>query len=304
MLGLAAGISPLGEVPVGELPVGELPVAVSALPPQSPTQVRPNPIGVPGPILSVSAMATPPHAPSVQTVIFYSPHADDETLSMGEPIARYGRAHWRVEVVVVTDGADSGARVGINRVLRREGLPMLSIPAFVAARYREFEAALAQLGVSATHVHIAGWHGDHLTIAEAEATIRGYAARFPGALHVTMSVIDRNPDHRALGFALAALAPRLAARWVIFPRYWRATEWAGRCSVFNSPATVAAVEAAGAIYGHWGSAHGWYAVGTWSVIGDFRALRADPRDLLCTTATVPVRPGSGLVLPQASATGT
>ncbi len=213
---------------------------------------------------------------------------------MGELIAEYVRCGWRVEAVLVTDGADSGARVGINRILAAEHLPPMSIPAFVQAREREFVAALAQLGVSAAHVHFAGWHGDQLTVAEAAATIRAYAARFPGALHITMSEWDLNPDHRALGTALAQLSRTDAHRWVVFHRYWASATFRQNCRIVDVPFTVAAVRAAAAVYARWDPTGGWYAIGVMSVWRDFRVLRADPRDLVCTTPGIPMsrRPGS------------
>jgi LmbE family N-acetylglucosaminyl deacetylase len=252
----------------------------------------------PGSALSTGAAPTvlpivipPTTVPVIRdTVIFYSPHEDDEVLSMGELIADYVRRGWRVEVVLVTDGGASGARVKINRTLAAMSLPPLSRPAFVNAREREFVAALARLGVSATHVHFAGWQDSHLTVAEAAATIGSYAAQFPGALHITMSEWDVNPDHSRLGMALAQLSPTNAARWVVFHRYWASATFRQSCVFVDVPITVAAVRAAAAVYARWDPVGGWYAIGVKSVAGDFRQLHADPRDLVCTTPGMPMTP--------------
>lgn len=58
---------------------------------------------------TVTPVAVQPQPPSAEAsvVIFYSPHPDDETLGMGQAIARYVRAGWQVYVALLTDGEDS-----------------------------------------------------------------------------------------------------------------------------------------------------------------------------------------------------
>jgi LmbE family N-acetylglucosaminyl deacetylase len=276
--------------PAESAPIAARPPAVAAaLPPvlsQSVVQVPSGALAEPpqhqtGPAQRVSLACGRPG-----TVVFYSPHEDDETLSMGELIARYAACHWQVQVVLVTDGSTSAARFAIDSYLALSHLPSLSIPAFVAAREREFVAALGELGVPAGHVHFAGWLGGALTVAEAESTIAKYAAEFPGALHVTMSQWDVNPDHRALGTALAQLAVtrRLQARWVVFHRYWASATFRSSCSVVEVPFALPRIAAAADVYARWDPMAGWYAIGVISVAHDFQVLRADPRDLVCTTS--------------------
>lgn len=130
-------------------------------------------------------------APVAWDVIAFSPHPDDETLSMGAYLA--SRAGARVLVVPVTAG-------GASAVLRE--LP-LDRAAFEAARLSEQQAACFALG--AVQGTCAGLPDGAVTVAAARAVMGPYVAAHPAAVFVTTSPIDAHPDHRACANALGQL---------------------------------------------------------------------------------------------------
>src|SRR5665647_3106621 len=77
---------------------------------------------------SIPAVAT-----SWGPAIFFVPHQDDETLTMGADIAAHYQAGREIIVVQVTDGAKSGVRA---EMCAQQGI-CLTIPRFVAARNAE-----------------------------------------------------------------------------------------------------------------------------------------------------------------------
>jgi LmbE family N-acetylglucosaminyl deacetylase len=125
--------------------------------------------------------------------IFFSPHQDDEVLSMGASLKEHVQAGREVIVVLCTDG--SGSTVGPRYP---------SIAEFVKERDREFTTAVHRMG--ATPVIPANRGRDsQLTVAEAEALIQPYAMKYPTGSLKTMSPWDNNTDHANLGQALRNL---------------------------------------------------------------------------------------------------
>ncbi|MBA4544383.1 PIG-L family deacetylase [Thermoactinomyces daqus] len=155
-------------------------------------------------------------------VVFYSPHADDETLNMGITIAEHVAAGRPTHVVLMTHGRQSGAldvingtKTGSYWVLPHnpsfEGYAPLTVDQFAAARQEEFYNALRQLGVPEENQYIEYLDdpnsdgGENLTYAEARSVIEKYIAMFPDADHYTLSYHDIHPDHAACGQALMDL---------------------------------------------------------------------------------------------------
>lgn len=167
--------------------------------------------------------------PTGRPVFFYSPHQDDETLFMGQIIARHTLAGREVHVVLVTDGGSSAARQTINGTgvngwwqdfhhPEREGYAPLTRQQFSAARTREFVSACGQLGVWPQNIHLEGIQDSGLTPAQATSVFEKYDARYPAAGHYTMSWEDATTDHRTLGLALRTLA-------LANPKKWNDVRW-------------------------------------------------------------------------------
>ena len=238
------------------------------------------------------------------TVIFYTPHPDDETLSAGVVLAEAAAKGDRVIIVALTDGADTRAILAVNRRLDMQfraahansdsGFVPLTPSDIGAARLRELRASAGALGVSPTDVYAA--HLDALgsdcagmvSVHEADQVMRAFAARFPDATHITMSYdAERQQDHLAAGVALRAL--RLAglvthARWVVSRLWWALPSprwrWVQASGAGDhQPMRIAtALRAAAGAYEQWNPARGQYDVGGTSVHGQFAALLLDERD--------------------------
>lgn len=138
-----------------------------------------------------------------QTVVWYVPHPDDETIFMGGAIASLRDC--RHVVVLLTRGDASQAIIGISSKLAQP----LTLEEFVAARDREFVAAIRHLGVAARDVVRLGLPDGGLTEQAVLEVIRNQARRHRGASHRTMSYLDVHPDHASAGRALRE-AHRLA----------------------------------------------------------------------------------------------
>ncbi len=126
--------------------------------------------------------------------VFYTPHPDDETLGMAGAIARAKREGHRVVLVLLTDSMPSKR---LQRIFRGELLCPIHNRFHVSpvdlgkARMAEFRAAARKLGVDeVSEVHIPeqiisedrGGFLDSIV-----ATVRGYEARYPGAVHHLVS---------------------------------------------------------------------------------------------------------------------
>jgi LmbE family N-acetylglucosaminyl deacetylase len=228
--------------------------------------------------------------------IFYTPHPDDETLSMGVLIADDVQRGDRVIVVALTDGRTTGAVRDINARLRAERSPsaggqgpLRSITAdqVAADRIRELDRATSHLGVTAGDVVRARLDdpssdcGAVVTVSEALHVMRPFAARFPGATHITMSdVAERQQDHLDAGAALHELVADhtvTSAAWTVSRLWWQLPSPTWRW-VTPVPKAAARVEEAAGDYQLWAPARAEYAVGLYSVRWQFAALHLDPRD--------------------------
>ncbi|TDB72941.1 PIG-L family deacetylase, partial [Actinomadura sp. KC216] len=223
------------------------------------------------------------------------PHQDDETLWMGQVIARHALAGREVHVVLVSNGASSGARAMVNgdadsnwwggyHYPPREGYAPLSLGDFAAARTRELVAACAQLGVPAERVHLGRADTPAPTTADLPGTItagwatqvlQSWAAHFApewsSVGHYTTWWGDDHQDHAALGAALRTLNTQTPAafgdaRWLVKPEQRTA---AGAGVYGLPPASAAAIvqmaRRAGWCYRAWQPRAGCYAIGYHSV---------------------------------------
>jgi LmbE family N-acetylglucosaminyl deacetylase len=187
--------------------------------------------------------------------IYFVPHQDDETLTMGADIAAHYRAGREIIVVQVTDGAESGVRA---EMCAQKGI-CLTVAEIVAARNSEQLAAMQHLAPTA-RIEYANLPDASLTVATASALIAKYVARYPTASFKTMSWLDDHPDHRALAYALRDMCSRIPShdcRYEQFRRYWVSKPIAGYF-VPGSTDVLAAMDE----YFVWNPDGGRYAIGT------------------------------------------
>ncbi|MBV4419562.1 PIG-L family deacetylase [Clostridium tyrobutyricum] len=144
------------------------------------------------------------------TVIYYIPHPDDETLSMGIPILNDIKNKKNVQVVLFTEGEDSGAISNINTKIDRYHIifrkyHVIDRRDMANARVVEFMRASLILGIKPKNIHFENFRSGKLTELECKQTMLKYKKMFPNSACRTTSTFDVNPDHRHLGQALFKL---------------------------------------------------------------------------------------------------
>lgn len=133
--------------------------------------------------------------------VFFIPHQDDEILSMGPYILQHVLAARDVQVVLCSDGQNSGARATIES---QKGIE-LSVSAFSKARDREFVDALSRLGVPKENIHFENVEDGAFTRPVIKAIMRKYIAGYGVGSYKTMSWMDKHIDHFVLGRSLDEL---------------------------------------------------------------------------------------------------
>jgi LmbE family N-acetylglucosaminyl deacetylase len=158
---------------------------------------------------------------SANVSLWFSPHQDDELLTMGTGIIKDVVEGKEVHVILCTDGRTSG----VKNVLKN-GQPCsicqgtthsytLNDEDFIDSRDAEFTDSCLALGVPASNIHIHG-KGDGqkraidgaLDAADAQAIIRRYLDGYPNATVATVAPLtgpEQHNDHRCLGEAAVSL---------------------------------------------------------------------------------------------------
>jgi LmbE family N-acetylglucosaminyl deacetylase len=204
--------------------------------------------------------------------VFFAPHQDDETLTMGADIRHHFVAGRQVVVVLVTNGGASAARASM---CASKGI-CLTAPEFVIARDAEQFAAIQHLAPGA-QIFYENQPDGALTVAAATAVIQKYIGLFPNGSYKTQSWLDVHPDHIALGTALrnltnAGLVPNNDARFEQGRSFWDTMPINGLFVDADAAVTAAYDE-----YYYWNPPIGRYAIGSQSVPTAFDAARVDPR---------------------------
>ena len=150
-----------------------------------------------------------------KTIIYYVPHQDDETLSMSVDILNNVEQGSNVILLLYTRGEGSRALKQLNGLSyssywkgfhnpQKEGYVPISQEKFVTARTQEFQGAARKLGVAANNVLVHPINGA-LTVDALQEAMLDMEAKYPGALHKTMSYYDTHSQHAIAGKALRGL---------------------------------------------------------------------------------------------------
>lgn len=237
-----------------------------------------------------SAAATPP------ATVFFSPHQDDELLTLGVYARKKMREGEDVYVVLCVDGSRSGVRKVLHngKECRKCAGPHeydLSVGEFVAARDREFASSCAALGYAPSHVL---YHPDRaedlaLSVEQAERIIGSTLALFPSDRKINVCTLSpfvgekQHHDHRNLGEAAVNLYRRGGfdnLELLVEPYCVEAfREQNPGIDLHEIPAEAddrQCIEDAIAAYSLWDPANGRYAVGYHSVTTSFDDFRAHP----------------------------
>lgn len=181
-----------------------------------------------------------PKGATMPRAFFYSPHPDDETLSMGLAMVHFIASGYDVHLVSMNSGGALGVANTLNGTAActlpadhpythnpaREGYASLTVADIAAARVKEARSALGAMSMipptgtlgTVTH-HIAdlpdGFGAGTTSsstapvtpegIAAAKSVIQSYVEGYPNSFHYTMSESDDHPDHAACGYALREL---------------------------------------------------------------------------------------------------
>ena len=204
--------------------------------------------------------------------VFFSPHQDDETLTMAADIRAQYVAGRQVVIVQVTDGSASQAR---NAMCTNKGV-CLTVPEFVIARNAEQFAAIQHLAPG-VQIFYENCQDGALTQAQATTVITKYVSLFPNCSYSTMSWLDEHRDHIALGQALRTMTnagsiPNGDSRFEQSRIYWETMPIDGLFVAPDSTVAPAYDE-----YYYWNPPIGRCAIGSQSVPGMFDAARLDPR---------------------------
>ncbi len=205
------------------------------------------------------------------TVVWYTPHPDDETLFMGGAIHKEIQSGKENILVLFTRGGASRVIHNINEELPADH-EKLTEEQFMQARVNEFLLAADLLGVKPENVIVLDYADGTLAEEEIYRVILDLAERYPGASHRTLSWHDDHPDHAALGKALLRAYREGAVAEARFFLKFEFIRAAGTGLRFNYlygehfPAKKEALEA----YGKWDPGRGWYAIGQTSVSDYFK----------------------------------
>ncbi|MBA4543298.1 MULTISPECIES: PIG-L deacetylase family protein [Thermoactinomyces] len=253
--------------------------------------------------------AAPKPVPSKNVVIYFSPHADDEVLTMGVPLINDIRAGKEVYLVLMSPGSHSFARERINGAYDIEsnraelaGKKLkdnlyksyhdpykehykdgwLTRKEFGDARLREFYLAAAAFGIPKDRIRVYNVVNDNFLYSQVRAIMASYAKKFPDATFKTMSRYDVHPDHAMCGRVMDDLfREHIVKHWVAYlsittDRIMKVKVPGSQMVVLRNPADKAILLRACKAYNIWKPTEGLYAIGYHSVPIEFDMLMKKP----------------------------
>ena len=232
----------------------------------------------------------------MDTDIFYAPHSDDETLSMGPAILRALRSSGSVYVLLLTDGVADETRQCLNGEFlcswhktyhdpQKENFQDIPLDkaAFIRARRKEFLNACSLMGVPRSRIKIYDYHDNHLSKENVKKIMKEMHQKADHSSRIThhsMSYYyDNHPDHLSCGESLLELCREdetFNARWYVKKSYGK--ELSEENQVFSdaekSPEGRKVLEEiCREVYGKYDPERGKYAIGYHSVSNSFEALQ-------------------------------
>jgi N-acetylmuramoyl-L-alanine amidase len=250
--------------------------------------------------------------PSARPIIYFVPHQDDEILSLGIDIRNELSRGRNVQLVLMTDGENSGARDILNGQYDSESnlpslagekvycswhhiyhdpvkenfqLQHLTFEQFSNLRTDEFKRALTALGVPEEQIHIEGLHVDNINIDNVERIINKYVALYPNADVRSLSWFDGHPTHSLIGQTIRSLQTtgvleRYQAKYFISvytDRFYPVEKpIKTQMELMEKSPDLSFLTAAANEYKRFDPQNGYYAIGYHSVDGQFDALMTDP----------------------------
>ena len=160
--------------------------------------------------------AAPAQAFTGYPVVFFTPHQDDEVLSMGAAIREHVLAGRQVWVVLLTDGGSS-VQCAQQYTTRA---------ACVAERDKEFNAGVTSMGANPT-IRSDRMLDGSLTAAYVQRVVEEYynycpsgVCQYKNASFKGTSEYDTHPDHQAVGQGIRNAVINNDKRFYISPAEW------------------------------------------------------------------------------------
>lgn len=199
------------------------------------------------------------------TSIYYIPHPDDETLSMGGSILEHLALNKEVVVVLLSKGRASKVIKSVNKKLIKADLPGITIEDFGEARVREFTKAMEAIGINEENYYVYDVEDGQFTPEEVAPIIMEFEEKYPGALHNTMSYRDSHKDHASTGKALRKLLKQGKVEYALYhiPVQKQKMQYKGSYKVPDG--LTENYQNAVGMYGIWDPEDGFYHIGRSSV---------------------------------------
>ncbi len=153
---------------------------------------------------------------AANTVIWYLPHPDDETLGMADSIHQSVLEGNNNYFIFFTKGSSSLAKLALKGDDGK--ICQLTPENFGQARVNETLAALQVLGITPDQVLFFDFPDGNIPQRAVEETIRFFATLYPGSVHCTVNIKDTHKDHQTLARALAKVATD--DNLEIYPKYF------------------------------------------------------------------------------------
>lgn len=209
-----------------------------------------------------------------KTAIFYSPHADDEVLSLGPSILHHRERGDKVVVVLLSEGKASGAFRKVNEKLEKKGLPIISRDEFGASRVNEFKKSVEALGVKPDDVFIYQLPDGDIQKEDVKKIMKEMNERYPSATNHALSYLDPHDDHSASGYALKELMEEdknISGLFYIPVQEHNTIDFEGSYTVPENYLEDF-TNSLGA-YNTWNPKEGYYAIGNTSVLPYFNSAK-------------------------------
>lgn len=144
----------------------------------------------------------------IDPVVYYVPHPDDESLSMGTAIRADIEDGREVYVVMLTHGRKSSTRTKVNQKLIAEGYSPLTVEEFGNARINEVRLAVQRLGVPEEHLIIKDQTDGFIRSEDVYLLAKEMRSKFGAIHHKTLSnsPFERHPDHLAAASGIAQIS--------------------------------------------------------------------------------------------------
>lgn len=243
--------------------------------------------------------------PDPNIVIYFVPHADDETLTFSVPILNDLRAGKKVYLVLMSHGELSVARDVINGVYDQqspygtegtrvyckwhgryhdpleEGYSNLSLEEFGNVRVQDFYRSAQMLGIPTNRIKVMPLPNEQFTYTQVHSLFRRYAQWYPNAELKTMSQADRHKDHAMAGKVLNDMYRRgeIKKRPTFFVSVYTdrfsGVHVPGYQLYLSDPSDTAKVLKAIEVYKTWNPTEGYFGTGYHSVPSQFDSMESN-----------------------------